>query len=183
MESSILGNQSQYAQHRGCTRQAVSKAIKEERIYYVAGTKKINFDEADALWPLSDAPSNDANVGPLFDQKIQIAKNAAADLGAIAATSRKTEKDELTNELLRLKIEKERGKLIDRGEVESALFTFARSIQNSVTSQKTKFADKLNVAALEGGVPSITAVLVELEQAVLNDMIATIEQGLLIDDE
>jgi hypothetical protein len=166
----------EFARQIGVSKQGISKAIKTGRIpvYDEAGSrvagsytgrKFVKPDEAAPAFRLSRARIDDASLAEIsaeLERELDVEVSDAAPVGTARAdkppslASAKTEKEVLQNDLLRLRLAKERGELISRQAQIDAMETAGREIARDL--QAIAFwAEELNGVARTGGVPALSA--------------------------
>jgi hypothetical protein len=166
----------EFARQIGVSKQGISKAIKAGRIpvYDEAGSrvdgsytgrKFVKPDEAAPAFRLSRARIDDASLAEIsaeLEKELDAEAPETPPAGAARAdmppslASAKTEKEVLQNDLLRLRLAKERGELISRQAQIDAMETAGRVISRDL--QAIAFwAEELNGVARSGGVPALSA--------------------------
>lgn len=120
-------NQSQYAQHRGVSRMAVSKAVKAGRIKKDA-TGKIDAAQADADWEANTKPQMHSPPTTPPAGRIDTAESrAAGSYGASRAI-----REAYQARLAKLEYERESGELIRADQVRNEAFMAARAVRNTL---------------------------------------------------
>ena len=120
-------NQTEYAQHRGVSRMAVSKAVKAGRIKKDA-TGKIDAAQADADWEANTKPQMHSPPTTPPAGRIETAENRAADsYGASRAI-----REAYQARLAKLEYERESGELIRADQVRNEAFMAARAVRNTL---------------------------------------------------
>ncbi|RCK32496.1 hypothetical protein TH9_12250 [Thalassospira xiamenensis] len=193
VQTGPVGTQADYAKHRGVSRQAISKLVKQGKIP-LESDKKINFAKADhALGKVMDpsrklaAESAQQNSGAdqigddLFDGAVRnVPVNKPDDQGADYQEHRAL-RESYNAELARLELEERQGKLINRREVEDAMVTAGRRIRQGLDGVAS-WADELDAAARNGGANAVRSVLKDKMRG-LQDLIADSLVSLQDDDD
>ncbi len=170
-------SQAAFAKQIGVTPQAVSKAVKAGRVpVYDAtglrvpadfrGPKFIRPDEGAVAFRFSRARLDDAAVADMaaeLDRELAIepddappARGQQAPAAPATLVGAKTAKEELQADLLRLRLQRERGELISRQTQLDAFETAGRTVGRLLVTMPA-WAEELNAAARSGGVPALTA--------------------------
>lgn len=174
VQTGPVGTQAQYAKHRGVSRQAISKLVKNGKIPFekIDGKLVINFARADhALDQNVDpsrklaAASSHQNVGTspeddddLFAVQVKKAGPQNADDQGPGYQEHRALREGYNAELARIELEERLGNLINRQEVEEAMVTAGRRIRQGLDGV-TSWADELDAAARNGGANAVRAVL------------------------
>lgn len=148
----MIGSQADYAKHAGISRQAVSKAVKAERIP-IRPDGKIDFAEADLARNAVAVPTTE-NPNPANGEQPEAAQNQ----GGFSYADHRAAREEYQAKLARLQYEREIGELLPLQEVEAAIVEVGRKIQQSLDSL-TAWADELDAAARNGGADGVRSVL------------------------
>lgn len=195
-----------FAREIGVTKQAVFKAIGVGRLPIYdesglpapadyAGRKFLRLDEARSKFALSRARVDDATIAATSAalERDLDPETPAGELDLVAVEQpatrslieAKTSKEEIQNELLRMRLARERGELISRAATLEAFETAGRNVSRSVQGI-VAWAEELNGVAHEGGVPALTAYLrgraTDLATSIA-DAIATAAAGELETDD
>ncbi|MCK9994188.1 MAG: hypothetical protein Dbin4_02708 [Alphaproteobacteria bacterium] len=118
-------SQSEYAQHRGVSRMAVSKAVKAGRVKKDVNGK-IDVAQADADWEANTKPQMHSPPTTPPGGRIETAESRAADsYGASRAI-----REAYQARLAKLEYERESGELIRADTVRNDAFTAARATRN-----------------------------------------------------
>ncbi|GEM_PF-2517327 len=174
----FLLSPTEFARSIGVSQQAVSKAIKIGRIPAYdetgaraapgyKGRKLVKPDEARSAFRLSRARIDDSKLAELA---AEIDRDLAADIGERAPpaptpqgdalpptlVSAKTEKEALQADLLRLRLERERGELVPRQAQLDAMETAGRKVLRALEALPAS-AEELNALCHSGGLPALTA--------------------------
>jgi hypothetical protein len=153
-----LLNKAEYARHRGCDEKAVRKAIHEGRISAVNG--KIDPAVADIQWAQNTRPRIDAagpaeptQTPPPAGPESAAAKGSANDAPAGetgGAGNDRTSYQDLRTQRERVELEraqrenaKAAGRLVDRDQVDSAVFDAFRQLRDAVFDVAQRVAPKL----------------------------------------
>lgn len=123
-----LLTQAEYARHRGVSRNAVARAIKEGRIVLIDG--RIDPAIADAQWQANTRPRSDARSPGGGDH---------ADARGTFGTAR-TRRELAEASLAEIQLAEKRGELINRAGVEMALETCIRRLRDGVMSAPDRMA-------------------------------------------
>lgn len=181
-----VGNQAAYAKHRGVSRQAISKLVKNGKIPFTqTGSRiEINFAQADkALGQTIDpsralaAQSASQPIGKpepkddLFDQPTV----TTADVGQSGEQGtdyqqHRAAREGYNAEIARLDLEERLGRLIDKQDVEESMVTAGRQIRQGLDAIPG-WSDEIDAAARNGGVNAVRALLKEKVRG-LEEMIA-----------
>lgn len=127
-----------YARHRGCSKQAVSLAVKQGRISTVVdekGFRRIDSDVADREWALK---TNDSRR-PL-SERVENARKKGTPMGGKGTTSRtvqeyadaRAEREGYQARLVRIELGKKSGELVSAKAVEDAAFKMGRTIRDNL---------------------------------------------------
>ncbi len=166
-------SQTAFAKVVGVSKQAVSKAIRAGRVpVYDAtglrvaptapGPKFIRPDEGAQAFRLSRARLDDAAVAEMaaeLDRELALDPTDSAPANAVALPTlvgAKTAKEELQADLLRLRLQRERGELVSRQAQLDAFETAGRTVGRLLVTMPT-WAEQLNGVARSGGVPALAA--------------------------
>ncbi len=174
----MLITTTEFAKKVGVSQRAVAKAIKVGRVpaYDETGARVslgaqgrvfVKDDEAAAAFRLSRARIDDAAVAEIaaeIDRELSVdpADTLAAPLARDAQgktptlVGAKTEKEQLQADLLRLRLDRERGELVSRQAQLDAFENIGRTVQRQIQLMAT-WAEEINGVARQGGVPSLTA--------------------------
>lgn len=150
-----IGSKADYARHIGVSRQAVSKMVMAGRIP-VRDDGRIDFAEAD----LARAESTDPTRGGVTAAPGPAAPAESAAPQAGSLTAAKAEQARVAAETAQFKLDRERGLLLPRQEIEDAAVTAGRAIRTSLDALPA-LAAKLDAAARSGGEDAVRAVLKE----------------------
>lgn len=160
-----IGSKAAYARHRGCAPSAVTRAIQDRRIpvLMIDGRAMIDFAAADAAWAVStrpriDAPGPSAPRGPLLDA------DQSANMDALARA--RLVREEAAGQLLALRLDREAGALVDRGEVDLVMADIGASLQATLGDVPARIAPRLVGRPLD----EIARTLTETLERALNDI-------------
>jgi len=127
----------QYAKHRGCSKQAVDKAVREQRIT-LEPDGKINPAKADAEWTRNTnaAHPRGAKVGDLkpvpkaaikaVDETLREDGGDPAPGGEMSFMRARMANEVLKAQTARVRLEKMKGQLVDRAKATTMVFDLAR---------------------------------------------------------
>lgn len=129
------GTQSEYAAHRGVSKQAVGKAVGRGRIRLVNGL--VDFAAADAAWDANTDPARLRGRKPELEAP-EVPGAAAAGASAPALGPRRNEilaaRELYQMRLAKLEWEERSGVLVRADDVRAAAFRAGRAVRDALTS-------------------------------------------------
>ena len=160
---SKFGNATEYANHRGVSAVAVSKALKTGRIKAarIDGNRKVlNFDECDRLWELNKDPSNRGYQKPV---KIEVTEvlpvgethveaeevkpkprpKRGPDISKMTFNEARTRREQFQSELARIDFEEKSGILVKAEDVKAEAFKAARTARDTLLNFPDRLAPML----------------------------------------
>ncbi len=176
----------EFARKVGITRQGVAKAIKSGRIFVYdetgmrvdasyEGRKFVNPDEAFEAFKLSRARIDDAALAAaateLDGDLAEAEAPASADKppsppSAVGLIGAKSESEEVRRDLLKLRLDKERGLYLSRGAYLAALEEIGRKVARRIQGLP-HLAEQIHAQARQGGQPAVAAFLQAQVEALL----------------
>lgn len=170
-----------YAKHRGVTRGAVNKALKEGRITPVVGPEGkvgLNSEQADAEWSKNSQPRSnfqpptDAAANPIIEEFNAMVNDTISPepkgTEYVSYNDARTEKEALQAKLLQLKYDELSGKLVPAEEVEQKWADIATRIKNKVLGVASKLKQRHPEISLET-YASLDAILREALEELANE--------------
>lgn len=145
----MLITQAEYARQRGCSKQAVSKAVKAGRLTLIDG--KVDPEIADREWARNTDPDQQARGAPeqfeVTQARVQASAPAAESdvLGPFDPTlvEAKARTEKLRADLLEMEIREKRGELIDADQARRVQFNLGRSARNGFLAIPSRLAPLL----------------------------------------
>lgn len=145
-----LITQAEYARRRGCSKQAVSKAVKAGRVTLIDGM--IDPEIADREWARNTDPEQQERGAPEQFEITQARVQASAQQPPAAAekaesdpllVNAKTRTEKLRADLLELDLREKRGELIVADDARRVQFNLARSTRNAILAVPARLAPLL----------------------------------------
>ena len=145
---------SEYARHRGCDEKAVRKAINESRITALPqpnGREMIDPDVADIQWARNTRARGDSGRAGAVSVAEGVDPASTTENAATApiATAKdeynvlRTERERLALDRERRENDEEKGRLVDRADVERSTFDAFRALRDAVMSAPQRAAAKV----------------------------------------
>lgn len=144
-----LISQAEYARRRGCSKQAVSKAVKAGRVTLIDG--QIDPEIADREWARNTDPEQQERGAPeqfeITQARVQASAHEAEppvvreDNPLLIDAKARTEK--LRADLLEIEIREKRGELIVANDARRVQFNLARSTRNAILAVPARLAPLL----------------------------------------
>ena len=126
-------SQAAYARHRGVSREAVNRAIREGRIP-VGANGRINPAEADAAWERNTTPRPDAHPAPAL---------AGGDTEPMSLNEARTRHESAKAKLAELELGERSGQLIPVSEMRDVAFRASRAARDLLQSIPDRVAEVL----------------------------------------
>jgi phage terminase Nu1 subunit (DNA packaging protein) len=144
-----LITQAEYARQRGCSKQAVSKAVKAGRLTLIDG--RIDPEIADREWARNTDPDQQQRGAPeqfeVTQQRVQASAQQPSagerDPGDPMLVEAKARTEKLRADLLEIEIREKRGELVDADQVRRVQFNLARSTRNALLALPARLAPLL----------------------------------------
>lgn len=144
-----LITQAEYARRRGCSKQAVSKAVKTGRVTLIDGL--IDQEIADREWARNTDPDQQERGAPEQFEVTQARAQASAEPPPTAEKAdydprlvdAKARTERLRADLLEMEIREKRAELIDADAARRVQFNLARSTRNAILAVPSRLAPLL----------------------------------------
>lgn len=174
MQQIVEMSQTEYARHRGITKQAVGKRMPKLReAGAVLPNGKIDAAKADLEWPNAvervNVPADDAPAAPAGGEA------APRDGAGSALTRAKVVTEVYAARMAELKFGKESGKYVEAAGIADAASACGERIVRMVRSLRSR-ADMLTAAAASGGVDAVKAALTGIEHDMLTQVASEFEK-------
>jgi phage terminase Nu1 subunit (DNA packaging protein) len=144
-----LMTQAEYARQRGCSKQAVSKAVKAGRLTLIDG--RIDPEIADREWARNTDPDQQQRGAPeqfeVTQARVQtsVRRDPAheRDVGDPMLVEAKARTEKLRADLLEIEIREKRGELVEADQVRRVNFNLARTTRNALLALPARLAPLL----------------------------------------